>query len=76
MVWAIGDSVCCGVQIPTADFIATLAQQHWMLTNRFTYALRNQYMQYGLWNGAGIKEEHVLVLRPRKGRQISGRNTN
>jgi len=71
MVWVVGDSISCGEHIRTADFIAELARQHWRLTNRFTYALRNHYMQYGLWNGAGIKEEHVLILQPRKRRRSS-----
>jgi hypothetical protein len=35
------------------------------LTKRFSYAIRNQSMQYGLWNGDGIKEEHVLIFKLR-----------
>ncbi len=64
LVCVIGDSVCCGVSIPTADFVARLAQENFTLQNRFSYALRNHHMQYGLWNGDGIKQEHVLVMKP------------
>jgi len=65
VVCVIGDSVCCKVPIATAKFIAELANEHFELKQRFSYALRNHYMQYGLWNGDGIKQEHVLVLKPR-----------
>ena len=65
MVCVIGDSVCCGVSIATADFIAKIATEHFELRNRFSYAVRNHHMQYGLWNGDGIKKEHVLVMKPR-----------
>lgn len=65
VVCVIGDSVCCKVPIATADFTAELATEHFELQKRFSYALRNHYMQYGLWNGDGIKQEHVLVLKPR-----------
>ncbi len=63
VVCVIGDSRCCNVEIPTADFITDLAGDHLRLKNRFSYAVRNHYMQYGLWNGDGIKQEHVLVLK-------------
>ncbi len=63
VVCVIGDSVCCGIPVATADFIGQLAAEHFILKNRFSYALRNHYMQYGLWNGDGIKQEHVLVLK-------------
>ena len=65
VVCIIGDSQCCNVRIPTADFIAEIASEHFELESRFSYALRNHYMQYGLWNGNGIKQEHVLVFKPR-----------
>ncbi len=65
VVCIIGNSRCCKVQIPTADFVVELAQPHFSLRKRFSYAIRNHYMQYGLWNGDGIKEEHVLIFRPR-----------
>jgi hypothetical protein len=65
VICVIGDSKCCNVRIPTADFIAELASDRMRLKNRFSYALRNHYMQYGLWNGDGIKQEHVLVFKPR-----------
>ncbi len=63
LVCVIGDSRCCKVRIPTADFIAEIAYDNFRLVNRFSYAVRNQHMQYGLWNGDGIKQEHVLVLK-------------
>jgi len=65
VIFVIGDSVCCKVPIATADFIAELAIEHFELKKRFSYALRNHYMQYGLWNGDGIKQEHALILKPR-----------
>jgi len=65
VICVIGNSECCKVPIATADFIAELASERFALENRFSYALRNHYMQYGLWNGDGIKQEHVLVMKPR-----------
>lgn len=65
IVCVIGDSECCKVPIATSDFIAEIASQHFELRKRFSYVLRNHYMQYGLWNGGGIKQEHVLVMKPR-----------
>jgi len=65
VVCVIGNSVCCQVPIPTVDVIAELAADHFKIKNRFSYALRNHYMQYGLWNGDGIKQEYVLVMKPR-----------
>jgi hypothetical protein len=64
MVCVTGDSVCCGVPIATSNFIAEIAMEHFKFQNRFSYAVRNHHMQYGLWNGDGIKEDHVLVLKP------------
>ena len=63
LVCVIGNSVCCKISIPTADFIVALASEHFELKKRFSYALRNHSMQYGLWNGDGIKEEHVLIMK-------------
>lgn len=65
LVCVIGDSECCGIRVTTSDFIAEVASEHFELQKRFSYALRNHYMQYGLWNGEGIKQEHVLVMKPR-----------
>lgn len=64
-VCIIGNSVCRGVPVTTADFTVELASKHFRLDNRFSYAIRNHYMQYGLRNGSGIKDEHVLVFKPR-----------
>jgi len=66
VVLVLGDSVCCKVPIRTAAHVGALASEHFALTNSFSYAIRNQYMQYGLWNGDGIREEHVLILKPRR----------
>lgn len=65
-VCVVGNSTCCGVPIPTANFIAELASEYFQVKNHFSYALQNHSMQYGLWNGDGIKHEHVLVLKPKK----------
>lgn len=65
IVCVVGDSACCKIPIATADFIPELAVEHFILKTRFSYALRNHYMQYGLWNGEGIKQECVLVFKPR-----------
>jgi hypothetical protein len=65
VVCVIGNSKCCDVPIPTADILAEIASERFTLNSRFSYALRNHYMQYGLWNGDGIKQEHVLILKPR-----------
>jgi len=64
IVCIIGNSTCCDVPIPTADILAEIASERFVLNRRFSYALRNHYMQYGLWNGDGIKQEHVLVFKP------------
>jgi hypothetical protein len=66
-VCMIGDSVCAGIRIPTADYIETLAKAHFRVVNRFAYAIRNHYMQYDL-RGGGIQRETVLVLQPRVAR--------
>ena len=63
IVCIIGNSTCCDVPIPTADILAEIASERFVLNRRFSYALRNHYMQYGLWNGDGIKQEHVLVFK-------------
>jgi len=65
VVLVLGDSVCCGVSVATATYVSALIRSRFKVVNRFSYALRNQYMQYGLWNGEGIKEEHILILKPR-----------
>jgi DNA modification methylase len=64
-ICVIGDSTCCNLPIRTSDFLVELMSDVFTLRNRFSYALRNHYMQYGLWNGHGIKTEHVLVFKPR-----------
>lgn len=64
-VCVIGNSKCCDVEIPTADIFADIAEDSFALERRFSYAVRNHYMQYGLWNGDGIKQEHVLIFKPR-----------
>jgi hypothetical protein len=66
LVCVIGDSTCCGIPIATSDFLSELAQEYFSLENRFAYAVRNHHMQYGLRNGAGIRQEHVLVLKSRR----------
>jgi len=63
-VVVVGDSVCEGVRIPTSKYIRSLARRYFRINNTFSYALRNHYMQYGLRNGEGIKEETVIVLKP------------
>lgn len=65
LVCVIGDSECCKIRIPTSEFISEIASEHFVLQKRFSYALRNHHMQYGLWNGQGIKQEHVLIMKPR-----------
>jgi 16S rRNA G966 N2-methylase RsmD len=63
VICVVGNSVCCKIPINTSSFIAELAGQYLQLKKQFSYAIRNHHMQYGLWNGDGIKEEHVLILR-------------
>jgi len=65
IVCVVGDSSCCGIPIATTDFIVSLVAERFSLQNRFTYAVRNHYMQYGLRNGDGIREENVLVFKRR-----------
>lgn len=64
LVLVVGDSVCAGQALETGDYLADLASEHFSLQYRFKYEIRNHHMQYGLWNGDGIKEEHVIVLKP------------
>ena len=63
VICVVGNSVCCKIPIDTACFISQLASQYFELENEFSYAIQNHHMQYGLWNGDGIKQEHVLVLK-------------
>lgn len=63
IVCVVGNSVCCKVPIDTSSFISALSSQYFDLKNEFSYAIRNHHMQYGLWNGDGIKQEHVLILK-------------
>jgi len=65
LILVVGNSTCRGIHIDTAGHLVALAQPWFSLDYRFSYALRNHYMQYALWNGTGIREEHVLVFRPR-----------
>ncbi len=65
VVCVIGDSRCCGIRVPTTEFLVALIDDHFSLKHRFSYALRNHYMQYGLRNGDGIKQENVLILKPK-----------
>jgi hypothetical protein len=65
VVCVIGDSRCCNIRVPTTDFLVALVDDYFSLHHRFSYALRNHYMQYGLRNGDGIKQESVLILKPR-----------
>ena len=65
VVVVIGDSLCCNVPVATATHVRMLAESHFKVANRFSYALRNHYMQYCLRNSKGIREEHVLTLKPR-----------
>ncbi len=63
VICVVGNSVCCKIPINTSDFIADLSGQYLQVKKQFSYAIRNHHMQYGLWNGDGIKEEHVIVLQ-------------
>lgn len=63
VICVVGNSVCCKIPINTSGFIAELASQHLQVKKQFSYAIRNHHMQYGLWNGDGIKEEYVIVLQ-------------
>lgn len=65
LVMVVGNSVCASVPIRTADYLASLMEGSFRLDYRFSYAIRNHHMQYGLWNGTGIKSEHVLVFKAR-----------
>jgi hypothetical protein len=65
VVCVIGDSRCGGILVPTSNFVVALVDDHFLLKHRFSYALRNHYMQYGLRNGDGIKQENVLISKPR-----------
>ena len=65
LVIVVGNSMCAGVRIRTANYLVDLAEADFRLDYRFNYAIRNHHMQYGLWNGTGIKSEHVLVFKAR-----------
>ena len=65
LVCAIGDSVCRGIPVTTAQFIMELASPHFTLERHFSYAVRNHYMQYPLRNGGGIRREYLLVFGSR-----------
>lgn len=63
-VCVIGNSVCCEVEINTAEYISKLVSNEFELNNKFSYVLQNHSMGYSLWNGDGIKQENVLVFKP------------
>lgn len=63
IICVVGNSVCCNIPINTSGFIVELASQYLQVKKQFSYAIQNHHMQYGLWNGGGIKEEHVIVLK-------------
>ena len=63
VICVVGNSVCCKVPIDTSGFITELASQYLQVKKQFSYVIRNHHMQYGLWNGDGIKEEHIIVLQ-------------
>lgn len=62
VICVVGDSVCCGVPVKTADFISKLAGKYFKFEKKFSYAIQHHHMKYGLWNGDGIKKEHILIL--------------
>ena len=62
VICVIGDSTCAGMKVSTADLIAEIASDHYTLRRHFSYAIRNHYMQYGLRNGKGIRQEMVLMF--------------
>lgn len=63
VVCVVGNSVCCNVPIDTSSFMASLAGKYFDTKKEFSYVIRNHHMQYGLWNGDGIKQEHVIILK-------------
>ena len=65
VICVIGNSTCAGIEVNTAGFVRQLALEHFELKAEFAYAIQNHYMQYGLRNGRGIREEIVLKFRRR-----------
>lgn len=63
VICVVGNSMCCNIPINTSGFISNLAGRHFETKKEFSYAIRNHHMRYGLWNGDGIKQEHVLILK-------------
>ncbi|MEP7135820.1 MAG: DNA methyltransferase [Chloroflexota bacterium] len=63
IVCVVGNSICCNIPINTSGFISNLAGQYLDIKKEFSYAIRNHHMKYGLWNGDGIKQEHVLIMK-------------
>jgi hypothetical protein len=64
-ICVIGDSTCAGVDVPTATIVSELASEQFILKSKFSYAIRNHHMQYGLRNGNGIREDVVLAFQRR-----------
>jgi hypothetical protein len=65
VICVIGNSTCAGVEVPTSNIIIDLASDQYYLKSKFSYAIQNHHMQYGLRNGNGIREETVLSFRRR-----------
>jgi hypothetical protein len=65
LICATGDSVSCGTEVRTTQYLSELASDQFALENHFSYVVRNRYMQYPLRNGPGIRKEHILVLQRR-----------
>ena len=63
VICVIGNSTCAAIEVHTAAFVRELAVEHFELKSEFSYAIRNHYMQYGLRNGRGIREEVILKFR-------------
>ena len=63
VICVIGNSTSGGIEVQTAPFVRELAFEHFELKSQFAYAIQNHYMQYGLRNGRGIREEMVLTFR-------------
>ena len=66
-VFVLGHSEWNGHELPTSDLFAEIAGDHFTLTDRLWYPIKNRYMSYKRHNGAGINTEHVLVFK-RSGR--------
>lgn len=61
-VFVVGKSKWGSSRIPTDSLFTEIAGEWFQHTDEYWYPIKNRYMSYSRHNGAGINQEHVIVL--------------